>query len=280
MLRGGEPFLHKDIARILSFATQILGRDRVSVTTNFSQFPVSKEGVLSLLRKCGSPGLNLSIDREHLRFDSLAPQRLSAIFAATSELKTNVSVISVAKSAREVRHRWPRVVSRIIPVELKERVVKNYDVGRREFFSNPKGARNLRKRLLDAKAGKSGALFMDSAIIFGGKPQLGLQTGVSLSFMSDGKLYIDTADALFAPQFSVGSWKRESLHDMVTHNLPFKVNMLEEWFGGARSVGRVKLKNGKYLGCFTEHDSKKAELFASYGLKRLDKLKFKRTGRH
>ena len=74
MLRGGEPFLHKDIARILSFATQILGRDRVSVTTNFSQFPVSKEGVLSLLRKCGSPGLNLSIDREHLRFDSLAPK--------------------------------------------------------------------------------------------------------------------------------------------------------------------------------------------------------------
>ena len=126
---GGEPFLHKDITRILSFATSTLGRDHVRVTTNFSKFPTTKEGVVHLLSKCGYPGLNLSIDRTHLKFDPLAAERLSAIFGATKELGTRVSVISVAKFARESKYRFPQHITKIIPQELQERIAKDSDVG-------------------------------------------------------------------------------------------------------------------------------------------------------
>jgi len=278
---GGEPFLHKGLVRFLSYATQILGRGRVEVTTNFSQFPVEEKAVVALLRRCGCPKLNLSIDREHLRFDPLAPKRLSAIFAATSALKSRVSVISVAKSATEARFRWPRAVSRVIPTKLKERVAKDYNVGRREFFSNPRSVSRLRKNLLAAKAGKDGALFMDSVSVLGGKASFGVSMGVNLFFSSDGKLYIDSPiDALHAPQLSIGSWRREALHDLITHNLPFKVNMIGEWMGELRSTGRKKISTGHYFNIPVRPNPKKEHLFASYALRRLDKLEAKRNHRH
>ncbi|MDO8646795.1 MAG: radical SAM protein [Candidatus Diapherotrites archaeon] len=275
---GGEPFLNKDAPRMISYACGILGRKNVAVTTNYFLFSKNSGEVKALLEKCGRPRVNLSIDREHLRFDRQAPEKLKAIFSAIKSLGSRATVISVATNAYEKRHPWPAEISRIIPKEVRKESLASETLVRDEFYRGKRGGK-VRQALVEATKGKPGEL--QGYALFGmGVPIMpGLSLPVNVVFSPDGKSYLFGQDYLYTPQLSLGSWKRESLRDILGKNLPFKMNMLKGWVGARKAKERVIL-GGKYFGVFTEEpDLTKTGLFAKQALRRFDAIKLKRSGR-
>jgi len=83
---GGEPLLNKDLERMSLYATKILGRNPVSITTNLALFPTTVPEAAALIQRLGSPVFNISLDREHLRYGKEMEARVQTFFAAAKQL--------------------------------------------------------------------------------------------------------------------------------------------------------------------------------------------------
>ncbi|MCX6803884.1 MAG: hypothetical protein NTY48_04930 [Candidatus Diapherotrites archaeon] len=269
---GGEPFLNKNAQKMIKFAVGILGRDSVNVTTNLSQFPLKKDMTSLLFEKCGRPGFNASIDREHLRFGKNVSEKLKAFFAAAKETHTSIDVINVATTPYERRYRWPKEIARLIPSDVKKIVKDNRGLGRSELTAIPRTKNRIRKDIEKWTKGDSPEMAMRTTFSLGIYPHLGgAHPGVSLAFAPDGKVYIHSEENFFyLPQLSIGNWRRESLHEIIKTNLPFKANMLREWFGGNRLNGRKKY--GKMYMNEVLSSTPKKTIIANHVLKRFDEL--------
>jgi len=123
---GGEPFLHSDAALMASYAAQKLGKTHASITTNMSLFPTDPDAAKKLLKSLGEARLNMSIDREHLRHDKSLPKRIKTAIDS-AESYDDLKVIAVARNSYEARHPFPKSVSRLIPMELKQNMDLRFD---------------------------------------------------------------------------------------------------------------------------------------------------------
>ena len=270
-IAGGEPFLNPHAVEMAAFAVKHLGRRRVDITTNASKLPTDKEQVKQLIIKMGRPKINLSIDREHLRFGNKMPERIRAVCAAAKELKSRIGIINVAQNKYQQKKPWPREVARAIPQRLKKRA----DV-RLEPYSAP-SMKELYEYLEKAAAGKKTFFPMATFMHFPISMLDELSLPVKLYFIPGGKVFMGgTPDALHSPQFSIGNWKRESLQEVVDVNLPFKRNFLRTWFGYTR---RSQELNPPKWGSFDLPNKRKQQLFAQYALRRFKAQRKRRLGK-
>ena len=221
---GGEPFLHKEIERMMSYAVGILGRDRVEITTNLSKIPTNPAEAEKLLARMGYPKINMSIDREHLRFGKQVKEKILSLAEAARRTGTKLGLISVATHPDEVGHFWPRSIKRVIPRKLKMGV-KEYHSGyesRLEQYHGPKTNAQIVEFIDSLVKGTAGKHRPPMVIFYNTNLMpLGLHMPQKLSIANDGKVYICAGfRALFSPLLSIGSWRKENLADMVNHALP------------------------------------------------------------
>ncbi len=276
-ISGGEPFLNKDAPRIIHLAVTEFGRGSVEVSTNWSVLPRDKEALMAFFEKCGRPSINLSVDREHLKFAKGKPNmHLKEIFAAAKATKVKVRVISVATSYYEEQHFLPKSVLRVVPKKNRRKIISNPKVGRLEFFANESAKSALKRALEKGRVGDNSELPLHTSSA-GISPFLG-GAKVDLVFATNGKVYLGNIhDALFFPQLSLGSWKRENLAEIVSKNLPFKINMLKGWFNYRKIEKSVKSGRG-YINYLSADNPGKLMLFSSAALRRFERLDSKRSG--
>ena len=249
---GGEPFLNPHAVEMVAFAVKHLGRNQVQLTTNMSRLPTTVEKAKELIIKLGKPRINLSIDREHLKFGEKVPEKTKAICTAARELKSKIGIISVVQNIYQIRHPWPKKVVHAIPAELK----KGAEI-RVEEYSLPRLS-ELFHYLKATAAGKNvpfpADLFPDSPIM----PRKNKFPAARIIFVPGGKVYIaHTPDALHFPQLCIGNWQKESFYNILGENLPFKLEALRTWF----------------------IHPKKRKLLARYALRRFRTQRKKRRGR-
>ena len=124
---GGEPFLHPQAIKMVQYAAKSLGPDNVEVSSNMSFFPKDPRAAKKLWNDLHGVWFNMSIDREHLRFDKSLPIRIkSALYAADGSKKLNM--ICVARNSYEKRHPLPRNIAHMIPAELRRRSRQRRDL--------------------------------------------------------------------------------------------------------------------------------------------------------
>ncbi len=280
---GGEPFLHPQIVEMTAYAVQKLGRKNVSITTNGSMLPLSKHETVELLKKMDLPRLNLSIDREHLKFGKRMPERLKAAFEAIEETGCNASVINIARNAYERKHRWAREVFSVLPKGVRyksQRESSRIKVDERTDGFRRKEVKEIDNFLKALTEGKRTTIPITVAVNLNISPSyIGNIPGLkaTIDFAPDGKAYISTGEfePLHVQQFSLGSWKRETLEDIVSKNLPYKTNMLLHWLGDLR----LKPEGSKetHLGKYEAPSKRKAQLYARAALKRSEMLRQRRA---
>ena len=101
---------------------------------------------------------------------------------------------------------------------------------------------------------------------------------VEVTFAPNGKAYLFAGmDVFHFPQLSLGSWKRESLFEIVEKNLPYKMNLIKPWFG----MSRIRAdKRHDWKSRFTERESPaKARLFGEYASRRFEAQAKKKRNR-
>jgi organic radical activating enzyme len=270
-ITGGEPFLNEELAKMSRYAIKVLGKSKISITTNLSRFPKTVPEAIALVKKFGNPHFNLSIDREHLRFGQDMEARINAFFTAAKKLGTSHSVQNVAQTKYQQKHRWPRNIARLIPKNIKAEVAANTNYGRTEFYSNKDSVTTLGNYLLDLKRnGNKNHPMPPFGVMMslGVSPAYGMRLPVEVHFSTDGKAYLFSGiDALHFPQLSIGSWKRESLRDITQVNLPYKINMLNHWFGIHRTSAHEKMPQLRWIDKGAAEQ--KARIFGKQALKRL-----------
>jgi organic radical activating enzyme len=264
---GGEPLLNKDLEKMSNYATRVLGRNNVSITTNLALFPITVPQVAALIQRLGSPVFNVSLDREHLRYGKEMEERVSAFFAAVRQLGVTAHVQNVAQTKYQEKHRWPRNIARLIPKEVREEVAKFNSYGRREFYSHRRAVKDMREYLAKLRKGKHVAVPPFNVVLsMGLAPAPGMKIPIEIHFSVDGKAYLFSGlGAFHAPQLSLGSWRRETLAEITQTNLPYKLNMLKHWFGMIRIGNREK--NARFN--FIDRDNpRKAKAFGKYATRR------------
>jgi len=265
---GGEPFINPNAVEMLAFAVKQLGAERVEVTTNISRFPTSREKAKELIAKLGKPKINLSIDREHLRFGRQMPERIRAACAAAKELSSRILIINVAQNKYQQKHPWPKDVVNAIPRELKKRAeirLEQYSkLQLHELYSYLKAAAAGKKAHFPITLEFPVPLFDE------------ISFPARIGFAPGGRAYMsNTPDALHFPQLSLGNWQREPMHSIIETNLPFKRNLLKEWLGYIRLSGKM-IAPGIYG--IDRPNPKKKQLFAQYALRRFRAQRKKRRG--
>lgn len=240
---GGEPFLHPRIFDMVQYAVKKLGVNSVSVTTNLSQFPLTVDGARQYLRRLHGAKLNVSIDREHLRFGKRFKQKLVALALASRATGRKIDVIAVARSRKEESQAAPHEIKQLIPVD----VLGSVDV-RREFFSDKE---TMRKQLSHWKKTARG---IDSTAPL--KVRMAYMAvgflmenpiGADVAFFPDRKAFIMPGPnrSLFFPQLSLGNWMREPVSDILGKNMLFKIGLVNEWLGQGVPQSR-KLKGARF----------------------------------
>ena len=271
-LAGGEPLLNKDVERMSNYAVRKLGEHSVSITTNLALFPTNVSDAVALIQRLGSPIINVSIDREHLRYGKEMEARIKAFFAAVKQLDVRARVQNVAQTKYQEKYRWPKNIARLIPKEFKEKVSTNDSYGRREFYSHKKAVEEVRNYLGKLKAGEQVL-----------RPPIGIMMGlgvappsvrgmpVSVNFTVNGKAYLFSGLTPFhAPQFAIGNWRKESLSELTQKNLPYKINIVRHWFGMNRIESSQKLAR---FNSIESSNPAKARLFGNYVSRRLEAQK-------
>jgi len=267
---GGEAFLHKEIERMMSYAVGILGRDRVAITTNLSTFPTNSVAAERLLARMGFPKINMSIDREHLRFGKQVKEKILALSEAARRTKTTLTIIAVTKSPYERTHMWPKSIKRAIPGRLKLQV-KNDNSGRAnrlEQYHNQNFEPQVTEFINSLIQGKGSPAASRLLIFSTNLNPHGWNLPQGLTIANDGKVYIPSGiRALHSPLLSIGSWRRETLADMVNHALPYKREMIKNWIGMQSFDGKERLGKG-FLKTTRPQSPKKQKLFGNYLQKR------------
>jgi hypothetical protein len=269
---GGEPFLHKDVERMMSYAVGILGRDNVEITTNLSKFPTNPDVAQRLLARMGYPKLNMSVDREHLKYGTKVPEKIAALVEAARRTGTHLGIITVGKSLYEKEHPFPKRIKRVVPGKLRLRLKNDMgDSNRIEQYSLPHLTDKVRKFVSDLAQGKAKG-FPPAAVSFSTNLMpLGLHRHQDLIFANDGKLYMHPGlRAFFSPLLSIGNWRRESFLEMTNQSLPYKRNMLMHWMG-LISSGEMK-KIGRLHAVLPKQESvAKERLYGTYLQKRFQR---------
>jgi|GEM_PF-1640222 len=274
---GGEAFLHKEIEHMMSYAVGILGRDRVEITTNLSTFPTNSVAAERLLARMGFPKINMSIDREHLRFGKQVKEKILALSEAARRTKTTLTIIAVTKSPYERTHMWPRSIKRAIPGRLKLQV-KNDNSGyanRLEQYHAQNFEPQMTEFINSLLEGK-GNLDASRRVRFSTNlmPH-GWNLPQRLTIANDGKVYIHAGvRALHSPLLSIGSWRRETLADMVNHALPYKRELIKNWIGAQSFDGKERFGKS-FLKTIRPDSPKKQKLFGRYVQKRYNSQKLR-----
>lgn len=227
VVAGGEAFLNPHAPEMLAYATQVFGRDAVSVTTNYSTFPEKTDEVVALLRRCGRPRLVLSIDRthnvQHTKIQSNNLKKLQAILFATTKLGISVSAISTGVNAADVRRAKKFLLSKaILPYEF------------REDFLSPANIRRFRS---DIRLLESGRVPIHQHPIealgydYAGDSKF---PRVHIAFHNNGKAYFIAAPRLNLAPLAIGSWQREAMGDLLGPNLQLKSARILGWISGKR----------------------------------------------
>ncbi|VVB74961.1 7-carboxy-7-deazaguanine synthase [uncultured archaeon] len=272
---GGEPFLNKETERMMSYAVGLLGRDRVEITTNLSTFPTNSVAAERMLARMGFPKINMSIDREHLRFGKQVKEKILALSEAARRTKTTLTIIAVTKSPYERTHMWPKSIKRAIPGKLKLQVKDDNSgyANRLEQYHAQNFEPQMTEFINSLMQGK-GTLESSRRIRFSANlmPH-GWTLPQRLTIANDGKVYIYTGvRALHSPLLSIGSWRREALTDMVNHALPYKREMIKNWIGAQSFDGKEILGKG-FLKTTKPNSPKKQRLFGSYIQRRFNAQK-------
>ena len=266
-LAGGEPFLHPNAVEIIAFAVKTLGRDNVEVTTNLSALPKTSGRVIRLFERIGKPKINLSLDREHLKFLKDAKTRIRAISEAAEKAGVRLHVVSVAENAYQQKHPWPREIAQAIPKKLRAKAEVRLEV------HSPKHRKAFGPFLRDAIRGKEPrvpeSLMLNMSItpfpVFRGH---GIPA--TIAFAPDGRAYIFSQHrGFYFPQLSIGNWKREPLNAILNENLAYKHNMIRGWLGLRKY--NTPLRPG--IRIVEEPDPKKLRLFAKQAQRRFQRQK-------
>lgn len=254
-ISGGEPFLNPAAEKIINYATQTLGNEQVSVTTNLSLFPTNEKKTRELLLRLGRPIIDCSIDAEHLKFGKNVVEKIIALRKASTQTRTKVRVITVTTNPSK---------KLILPREIKQALgfkLRFNSQVRTEFFSHPQ-SQELYDYLQKASNGKKVQIPNYALRGLGLHVENGKIRPPKIEFFPNGKIYIASIlNAIHFPQLAIGSWKSEKLYTIINTNLPFKLNQIKNWFGLNESQSGLKKKR----------------LFAKYGLNRFERLKKKRT---
>jgi hypothetical protein len=226
-LGGGEPFLNPHAPEMLAYAVSKLGRERVSVTTNFSLLPNSLTEMVSFLNRCGNPTFNLSIDSQHLlghqKIKSDVVKKISLFFSAAKKTNTFVVVGRVALNVKEQMSPLPREVSQTIPGLTPTEM-------RLDMLSKTGALSSLAAVNL---IGREKTYVGDNHKIFertGIAPDYA--SFVSIIFRVDGRAYISTDLSMPSSFFSIGSWKREPMQKIFGSNLSASVARLRKLLYG------------------------------------------------
>ncbi|MEK6958627.1 MAG: radical SAM protein [archaeon] len=271
-IAGGEPFLNKEVVQMSQYAVRVLGRKNVSITTNLALFPTNPAETAALLKRMGLPRVNVSIDREHLLYGREMEARIIAFFAGAKAAGAKANVQNVAQTKYQEKYRWPKNIARLIPKEFKTRVAQDSNSGRREFYSSKKGTEDMKNWLGKLHRGEGAPMPpINVALGVGLVPLYGAKMPVTVHFATDGKAYLFSGlGALHAPQFSIGSWKRETLKDIIKSNLPYKINVIKGWLGMVSIAAKDKHQRFRAI---AKENPKKVKLFAGYALKRFEREK-------
>jgi len=267
--------LNKDLEAMSRYAVKVLGRKNVSITTNLALFPTDLVGGVMQLMRLGMPRTNVSLDREHLRYGKEMEERVRAFFAAAKKIGIRVHIQNVAQTKYQEKHRWPRNIARLIPKALKEEVKNSRDFGRREFYSDKKSIKTIKDYSAQLKSGEHvGMLPFGVVMALGVFPLYGGRIPVEVHFSCDGKAYLFSGiDALHVPQLSLGSWRRETLQEIIRTNLPYKVNFIKSWLGMTR-IGPAQ-RHSKFAWPDKENP-KKSKLFGKYVERKVKEQKARR----
>lgn len=232
-LGGGEPFLNPDAHKMVQYAVRRLGRENVSITTNGSMLPASPKDARRFIGRLHGAQINISIDREHLRFGKTRPEQIQVAIQAAKHLRNRISIISVARNEYEQAHPFPEEIDRVLPERLKAGAEIRMDYGSPLNESFREQYEHWKKRA----SGHEGiytpmSLFYDLGIWPSvlGTPEK--RAYPAIEFCPNHKVRISPPRAgLRFPQLSLGNWKREPMTDILGKNLMQKREMLEEWMG-------------------------------------------------
>jgi organic radical activating enzyme len=232
---GGEFFLNPLSPKMLAYAVQKLGRNSVSVTTNFSTFPANVPQIIALLKSCGLPRVNLSIDPTHLsehgKIKSDVVAKLTAFFSAANSVGATVHVIATYTGEKEKRRGLPKEILKLIPKEIFD---NNFFQVRREIFSKEdnKEHKSFLNNFGKNRFGSEEYLWSWGKVT----PFLTLSQPYVI-FRNNGFARISFPEHLALPQFSLGNWKREPLSAVLGKNLHFRTDQIKRWFFGVNSAG-------------------------------------------
>jgi len=198
--------------------------------------------------------------------------RISTFFAAAKQVGIRANVQNVAQTKYQEKYRWPRNITRLIPKEIKKLVVENQVYGRTEFYSSRPAVKQMKGFLEKLQKGEHVSVPPFSIIIgLGVAPMYGMKLPVEVMFSTDGKAYLFSGlSALHNPQLSLGSWKKESLHEITQANLPYKLNMFKHWLG----MMRINSAHKHPKWSIPDKDvPQKARLFGKYATRKFEQQK-------
>lgn len=243
-ISGGEPFLNKHVVDMAQYAVRILGEGNVELTTNGSMLPRTDIGMSLLVGKLKGVKINLSVDEEHLQFGTHMKTRIETLMKRVKSGAINVNVISTTS-------RTP-IYEEVVPESIRKLIPNTHIPLPRLDFHSTQGS-NVVRDFFEKRA-RGNLPIMPSSVMqilsFAGitSNSFSPKRKVSLTFSSDGKVYIAQGfNALYFPQLSIGSWKRENLCDIISTNLPFKHAQLRQWLGTDLAHPKKRTLMAKYV---------------------------------
>jgi pyruvate-formate lyase-activating enzyme len=239
---GGEPFLNPKTPEMLAYAIRKLGREHISVTTNFSLLPDNVPEMVSFLKRCGFPNINISVDVEHLnehgKIKSNPVPKLKAFFKAAKITGIKARVITTAVNAAQEKKPIPSRIKRHIP----RRYLRSSYLG--EGYLRPDNIRPANLKHIASSLNSVGGRNTRGPV--GSLNQMRLMHALQLmpvyggsfpgiNFLSNGKVRFVTISYLQIPQLNIGNWKRESITDILRTNLPFRAHEVIRLFYGMKN---------------------------------------------
>jgi MoaA/NifB/PqqE/SkfB family radical SAM enzyme len=244
-ISGGEPFLNKHVVDMAQYAVKNLGEGNVELTTNGSRLPRTDMGLSNLIGKLKGVKLNLSVDEEHLQFGTHMKTRITKLMKAVRNGSANVNIISTAI-------RTPVFYEDTVPENIRKLIPSSHSPKPRLDFHAMDEAKVFRA-FFEGRAQGNFPMMPSSVMQMLGYAGItsdpySSKRKVNLTFSPDGKVYISQGfNALYFPQLSVGSWKRESLRDIIKTNLPFKHAQIRQWLGTDPANPRKRALMAKYV---------------------------------
>jgi|GEM_PF-2851253 len=282
-LSGGQPFLHPHAFKMVAHAVNVFGPGRVEITSTLEGIPDTVAGAKKFIRRLNGAFLNVSIDREHLRWDTRPELRLDALLQAINAEKYHgrVGIISVARNKREERHPFPNSLRPLfnqlhhpIKVEVRRDFIspgnREYAL-QRDYWSKLKQGRYLEVvRQFEATWRRKVTGKQPEGPLFPPHPPVFTDAMLSINFLPDGRAMIDTGKGTQDfPQLSIGNWKREPMHEVLGKNFEHKRRTLMEWLGIFPNRDYLSIKESNPT-ARARRILKKNAIFASTQVKKFD----------